>query len=102
NRIVRTIFDHKLPLRQYFQQNHTQRLKSVERPRYAVAFVLQAEGLGQRLSQAFSLPNPNGPAPRALPWAMLSQPFGLKTNSVLPALRSKEQTPRLFQQSKSN
>ena len=38
---------------------------------------MQPEGLRQKMSQAFSLEEyPR--LPRALPWAMLSQPFGLK------------------------
>jgi hypothetical protein len=38
----------------------------------------QAEGLRQRLSQAFSLEEKCDCVPGALPQAMLSQPFGLK------------------------
>ena len=34
-----------------------------------------------RLSQAFSLEIPFAPIPRALPWAKLSDPFGVKTKS---------------------
>ena len=38
---------------------------------------VQPEGLRQALSQAFSLED-NRHQPRALPWAMLSDPFGVK------------------------
>jgi hypothetical protein len=43
-------------------------------------FDFQAEGLGQYLSQPFRLPEQTHLEPRALPWARLSDPFGVKTS----------------------
>ena len=42
---------------------------------------MQPEGLQQALSQAFSLEDKPDRVPGALPQAMLSQPFGLKTTA---------------------
>jgi len=47
--------------------------------------VWQPEGLRQALSQAFSLEDKSNCDPRALPWATLSDPFGVKTTATRAA-----------------
>jgi hypothetical protein len=46
-----------------------------------VTLIWQPEGLRQAPSQAFSLEDKSNRVPGALPWAKVSDPFGVKTKS---------------------